>query len=75
MHVSTAWEGHILRACILVCVSMCVSVRGLRAYVRVCVCWCEHVCGRSVLYASEPVPAGIRKVDLGHKYLISVCCP
>lgn len=31
--------------------------------------WC------SVLYASEPLPAGIRKVDLGHKYLISVCCP
>lgn len=33
------------------------------------------MCGCSVLYASEPVPAGIRKVDLGHKYLISVCCP
>lgn len=48
-------------------------------WVRVrCMCvwvgW-EHVCWCSVLYASEPVPAGIRKVDLGHKYLISVCCP
>lgn len=45
-------------------VHVCVSVSGR-----------EHVCGCSVLYASEPVPAGIRKVDLGHKYLISVCCP
>lgn len=36
---------------------------------------CEWVSGCSVLYASEPEPVGIRKVDLGHKYLISVCCP
>lgn len=50
---------------------LCVGTHGL----RVCVCGCEHVCGYSVLYASESVPAGIRKVDLGHKYLISVCCP
>lgn len=58
---------HIWYACILVCGytwAACVCVRG-----------CVHVCRYSVLYASEPVPAGIRKVDLGHKYLISVCCP
>ena len=56
----------------------CMSVR-LCVFGLLCGCVCvsgwEHLCGCSVLYASEPVPAGIRKVDLGHKYLISVCCP
>lgn len=61
---------------------LCPSVRVwvMRAsqnalYVCVCEFGPEHVCWCSVLYASEPAPAGIRKVDLGHKYLISVCCP
>lgn len=53
-----------MRVRVAMWVHVCVSVSGR-----------EHVCGCSVLYASEPVPAGIRKVDLGHKYLISVCCP
>lgn len=60
-------------ACMHTCVCEYVRECTWAACVRVFVC--EHVCGRSVLYASEPVPAGIRKVDLGHKYLISVCCP
>lgn len=55
---------HILHACVWVWASY------------VCVCVSEGECvWCSVLYASEPLPAGIRKVDLGHKYLISVCCP
>lgn len=41
-------EGHILCACILVCASMCVSVCLLCActcaFVRLCMCRCEHVC-------------------------------
>lgn len=58
---------HTLHACVFL---------YMRVYARrVCVHDCDNVCRCSVLYASEPVPAGIRKVDLGHKYLISVCCP
>lgn len=47
------------------CVCVCVCVG----------CVCVWVSGCLVRYASESEPVGIRKVDLGHKYLISVCCP
>lgn len=53
---------------------MCMTSRmSVWGHTRVSVCVRESGC--RVRYASESEPVGIRKVDLGHKYLISVCCP
>lgn len=56
-------------ACWCMCITSCMSVL---AHAHSHVCASEWVDGTD---ASEPEPVGIRKVDLGHKYLISVCCP
>lgn len=55
---------------------MCMTSRmSVWGHTRVSVCVCVWLSGCRVRYASDSEPVGIRKVDLGHKYLISVCCP
>lgn len=76
VHASAVWRPrYIFCMNAFLCMWVCAWVLVGYVFAWSCACVCEHVCRCSALYASEPVPAGIRKVDLGHKYLISVCCP